>query len=507
MGKETELKLKLPPDQVDRFRRHPIIQQLKLERARARHLVSTYYDTRDMALRGESLSLRLRKTDSRIIQTLKSLAPAASGIHERNEWEQIVTGSEPEISALPVKKIKKRLKSDRKRNGLAAVFTTDMKRTAWQLRCGDDHIELALDLGEIRTPDGKTEPVCEVEMELKEGDKKSLLDLALAFNERIDFTLEERTKSDRGYALICKEHPTPQHADPVKLRNDMTAFDAFISIAQNCWMHFRANVPAVRSGVDPEGIHQARVAVRRLRAAIKAFRPILPRPEQQKFSGELKWLQNALGVARDWDVFINETLVPISAQFPNDRRLPTLIRSAEDRRQIAYCHAREALESRRYGHLDLAFHFWLLELETAQSETARRPVQRFAASAIDRATKRLKKAGSNINHLDDTELHELRILGKRARYCVEFFATLFAAKPVKRHLRALKQLQDCLGQLNDSAVASEFVQTIDEKKHLRHHRVTGLVGGWHAAQVSASKVNLAPIWANLIGTRKYWADS
>lgn len=126
MGKETELKLKLPPDQVDRFRRHPIIQQLKLERARARHLVSTYYDTRDMALRGERLSLRLRKTDSRIIQTLKSLAPAASGIHERNEWEQVVTGSEPEINALPIKKIKKRLKSGRKRNGLATASNRSM---------------------------------------------------------------------------------------------------------------------------------------------------------------------------------------------------------------------------------------------------------------------------------------------------------------------------------------------------------------------------------------------
>ena len=104
------------------------------------------------------------------------------------------------------------------------------------------------------------------------------------------------------------------------LSKKMTAREALRVCAGECLAQIRGNEAAVYDGADPEGVHQMRVAVRRLRALVSCFKPLLSAPAREDLSTELRWLQNSLGGARDWDVFVEETLTPLKARVPGRRR-------------------------------------------------------------------------------------------------------------------------------------------------------------------------------------------
>jgi triphosphatase len=294
MPEETELKLSIRPDQVGRIGKHPVVRNLKTGQARTRHMVSAYFDTPDMALRQRDLSLRVREVDQRHIQTLKRMKPADGAIMKRDEWEKDVATCAPDIRAFADGDIDRFFRDAVPAKKLKRLFETNVQRTVWNLRDGDAEVELALDVGEIRGENGHRVPLCEAELELKTGDARQLYDIALALNDRIDCTVGTLAKSDRGYALYRSEALTSAKAAPVVLSRDMTVWQAFVMICRNCLAHLEANAPVASIAEDPEGIHQTRVAIRRLRAAFKLFGKALPEDKRRFFMKELRWLQKQL---------------------------------------------------------------------------------------------------------------------------------------------------------------------------------------------------------------------
>ncbi len=172
---ETELKLEVPSSQMARLKRHPLIQSLKTGRARSSRLVGTYYDTADLKLKRGRLALRVRDFDKRYIQTLKRIGPAASTVYRREEREHEVDTAVPDISCFSKPELKRLFGAKGGASGLRAVFSTDIRRTVWLLRDAESEIELALDVGEIRSESGRREAVCEAELELIKGDAQRLL--------------------------------------------------------------------------------------------------------------------------------------------------------------------------------------------------------------------------------------------------------------------------------------------------------------------------------------------
>jgi CHAD domain-containing protein len=215
-----------------------------------------------------------------------------------------------------------------------------------------------------------------------------------------------------------------------------------------------AHDPGTRLGNDPEALHEMRVAVRRLRAFLRVARPILDREWTDELRAELKWLGRALGSVRDHDVL----LIHVRAQAET---LPTgdvaalglIVERLESRREASREEMLEALSSSRYlellGRVELAG-------EAPRWNGKRRSVRKLAAAEfekLERAIKGLDPAPS------DTELHRVRVRGKRARYAGEL-AEAAVGKKARRFVKRAKTVQDVLGEHQDAVVAEERLREL-----------------------------------------------
>jgi CHAD domain-containing protein len=239
----------------------------------------------------------------------------------------------------------------------------------------------------------------------------------------------------------------------------MTIGEAFRVIGINCLRHVAANETAVAKG-DSEGIHQMRVGLRRLRAAISVFGEMLPDPQTGWIKTELKWLASQLAPARDLDVFLSESVEPVRRAQPAKRELHTLRTELEGRRAKAFAAVRQAVQSPRYRTLLLDTLKWLETGDWTRNDDTRswreRPIKAFARETLARRSAKVVKKAKKVEELDDLARHKLRIAIKKLRYTAEFFAGLFAGRKAEKRSAAfqdaLKELQACLGKLNDIAV-------------------------------------------------------
>ncbi len=300
-------------------------------------------------------------------------------MHQRGEWEDEVAHDHPDLTKITDPSLLKLFSSAAVRDRLQAVFTTEFKRTTWQLQWDNgDALELALDQGAVKSGD-KIAPLCEIELELKQGDPARLFSTALELQQTIPLRLENVNKADRGYRLGEATTSPVVKATALDLSREMKVKEAFQAIAWNCISHWTANQEGALLSDNPENIHQMRVALRRLRSLLPQFKSAIPRESYAPVADELKWLANALGPARNWDVFVTQTLPPILRQFPSDPGLKTLYQEAGKARSAARNEAHMALRSRRYDRMLLSLGTWLMadgwqdHIERRTETTARCP--------------------------------------------------------------------------------------------------------------------------------------
>ena len=138
----------------------------------------------------------------------------------------------------------------------------------------------------------------------------------------------------RGYRLFEGEEATARKAPRVRLAEDITVADGFRRITGSALSHLIANTCLAERG-HPEGIHQVRVSLRRLRAALLLFKRHLDRAESKSFGDDLRALGRVLGAALDWDVLVLETLADAGSEHPDAGWPQELERAAERRRAAA----------------------------------------------------------------------------------------------------------------------------------------------------------------------------
>jgi CHAD domain-containing protein len=254
---------------------------------------------------------------------------------------------------------------------------------------------------------------------------------------------------------------------------EWTAHRAFAHIAQACVDHLVANEACALEGRDAEGVHQMRVAARRLRSALSLF----PKCAEAGLGRELKWFAGELGDARDWDVLIDETL----ACLPDRESLAGPLERAAAARGDAYDAARAVVQSLRYAAL-------VLQLRSARWHDDPTPIRAHAEAALRRRRKKVRKLGKRLPELSDAELHRLRIRIKRLRYAAWFFKSLI---PADELLRCLREWQDVLGRLQDFAVTPGFLRRLGSEELLER------VAAWQAAQDVRLRARLPELWARL----------
>jgi CHAD domain-containing protein len=223
---------------------------------------------------------------------------------------------------------------------------------------------------------------------------------------------------------------------------DATPQAAFHAVALAALAQIEGNARGVLLSDDPEFLHQLRVGMRRLRAALRAFRGILVRKEARRVIRALRKLSPRLGAARDWDV--------LAARLAADRHSPGLLRKAQARQAAARRAARRALVSRRFASIGP-------RVRTLGTTASSAPLAQFGAAALTRAHRKLMAQADGPDWADAAARHAIRIRVKRLRYSCEFFAPAFPAKRVSTYLAALKGLQDILGALNDISVGRRLV--------------------------------------------------
>lgn len=533
MAEEIELKLSMAPAQLEKLRRHPFVRMIAQGRAKRKRLVGTYFDTEELLLRDRRMALRLREAGEQRLQTLK-VAPDsyAALVAERGggpdagaqaawgaaqhliEHETATSGGRPDAQLIEDETLRGFFLDERLAERLRPIFTTDIDRRTLMLRMADAEIELALDRGEIRA-DGRSDEVCEAELELKSGPPARIYELALMLSEQLAFRVEPRSKAERGYALHEDAAPEANKGGKPALEAGMTVAEAFAQLAGSCLQQMRANEAAVLAGGDPEGVHQLRVAVRRLRALVSLMKSVMA-PEAVEFlKAELRWLQQSLGPARDWDVFLLETLKPLAGRLPGEASLDGLRKAAESARAEAYREAQAALRDVRYSRLLLRIALWLEEggwrprVAPGEADPAAQPVVGLADALLDKRARALRRTARKRKGRSEAELHEVRIAAKKLRYAVEFFRGLYGGKAVKRlHLR-LVALQDTLGTLNDAVVGHRLIDELEaagarDPKCALEPYAAGLVIGWQAARIEADLGRFAEAWQAYRDAKPFW---
>jgi inorganic triphosphatase YgiF len=480
-------------------------------RAVARRLYSVYFDTLDFDLHRQGVALRLRREAGRWLQTAKGGGCARAGLHQRLEFEAEVAGPMPDCSCIPDDAFGGLFAARELRVRLKPVFVTEFRRSSRLLEPAPGvRIEASLDRGQIRAG-GRSTELCEIELELKDGPAHHLYDLALRLLDAAPLALEDRSKAERGYAL-CRDEPLrPQKARPVPIAPEATVEDAFVAVVSSALAHLHANARGMLESRDPEYLHQMRVALRRLRSAFGQFSPLLPAEATAAIVAELKWLAAALGPARDWDVFVTETLPSIRTAFAGDAALAGFARVCARKRYAAARRARRAVGSARYQRLVLSLSAWLAagawqaRMDEAALARLRASARDFAAAVLDRRSRRVAKRGRGLDALTADELHALRIAVKKLRYAADFFSALFDAEAGRALLARLARLQDILGAMNDAATVERLLRdAFGAEPPPAVAEARGIMLGWSRGRALTLRRELRPAWKAYRAAGKFW---
>ena len=476
MGVERELKLAAPPGFV--LPDLGAATGLPTEARPEQRLVATYYDTSDVRLSRWGVTVRHRGGDEEPMWTVK-LPLAAEG--------PAVTRRELTYSGRPTSPpdtVVRLLRAFLRGDALTPITKLVTRRRRVEVRSPEGNVLLEIDDDEVSVLDGRrlAGRFREIEVEVRDDTVDDALVETVAGCLRAAGAVDTNgspklVQALGGRALAPPEVPLV-HVDASAPVGRVVHAAVAASVAR-----LLRHDPGVRLGDDPEEVHQARVATRRLRSDLRTFRTLVDPTWAGPLRDELKWIAGELGAVRDADVLL-ERLERQATVLPEQdgRAAAALLRRLVDEREAARASLLEALDSDRY-----------VALVDALVAAANLP--HLTPDADERATQALPAIVARPwRHLEgqvdglpkdpaDPELHDVRIRAKRARYAAEAAAPAIG-KPARRLASAIADVQTVLGDLQDAAVAEEWLR----RAAASSRGATALVAG---ELVAAQRVEMA----------------
>ena len=487
------LEFVLPVAEAARLARFPILAALRQGRISTSTEELHWLDTPDGALAAEG---RLVEAPKRGPRRLMALAPAAEA-----PWHpgQIL----PPVAILAPHETPAAAEGA----ALMPLAALSGKRRSQRLLIGDAVVVLHLIQGHFRTVAAERE----VARVLLSGTAPAVLDLARRLAAALPLLPPSQSLGAEALSLATGQAPPPRrHGAPDT--SEAASAEACFTMAIGHLLEVALQVaPIARAGIEIEGVHQLRVALRRLRSVLKVFRPITGCKQGRALDGVLRQMLGLLGPARDWDVFLAGIGADLAALLPEDKRLKSLLSAAEAKRQAAYAALAEALDGpawRAAVTSGLAFTLekpWRAGAGDERLGLLDAPPQDFAALILGKRWGSLLEAGAEIETLPAEALHELRLDAKRLRYAAEVFAPVFPKKAARRFQRRLAALQEELGRSNDAAVARSLVQSLAGENDEARAWAIGVAEGWCLARSMADHDGVLKAWKKLSAKESFWS--
>ena len=447
-----------------------------------RVFTSIYYDTADHRLARRGMTLRCRSERRRRRWQLKLPRGAA-------RLELTVPGG----AGIPPDELTRLLVASMRGGALVPIATLRTRRAGVRVRDLDGSVaEVVLDTVAVLEQGRVVRRFREIEGELLTGDEATLERIRQALRAAGAVDGDGRPKVFQALGIEPASATAPD-ASSVALDHVRVMLQAQVD-------SLLAHDPGVRLGTDPEELHKMRVAVRRLRAILRATGPMFERESVESLREELAWLGNALGSVRDLDVMHEYLRQEITATDPVERRAGRrLLRRLETDRTHARAELIQALSDARY--------FALLDRLEGAIEQPKVVEPDFPLREVPaREFKKLRKAVEALPGVpSDETLHEIRIKGKRARYAAELVQAM-VGKPAERFIAKAKELQDVLGEHQDALVAEAQIRALaGELGGGRTNFMAGRLVERQRARRAAARAAFAALWPKLARRgKKVW---
>ncbi len=509
-GEEFEIKLQGAAADISALRRSRLFASLRNSKATWERLISTYYDSPDGALQRAGASLRLREEAGGVVQTIKQKG-ANGGVVARLEDERALGPSD----AFPMAPADAALAAlIGGAPDLSPVARTVTDRWAVTLEKSRTRIEAAFDVGRAEAfREGKaalSAPLAEAELELLDGEPEVLFKVARLCLEQGEgrLRLAAASKEEQARRLL---NGSPALEPEQNLALDATASvgGAFVAALMASAVRVIEIAPAVTDLRLSEGVHQMRVALRRLRAIVRVFREAIDCDEIRRLARKARKFSSALGPARDWDVFLDQTLPPFRARGYEPEGVAAIEARAASLRADAWDEAAATVNS-------LSFNRFALDLlEAAHLQDWRREAVplcdqqavAFAARALDSRLVEVRATASAADAMKPAERHPLRIALKKLRYAAQTFRSLYPREQRKPYMAAMARLQDALGAINDAVVAQSLANEAAAGQGRAAARAAGFLCGFRMAEAEAASQAISESWHAFDAMAPFWREA
>ncbi len=465
------------------------------------HQLTTYHDTPDNLLFAAGLTLRIRQENASFVQTVKSVDAGVGLAISRTEWEWPVANGIPDVGKLAgvpeLVTIAGQI-ADR----LEPVIATDVWRTKQLVALADGAVaEAALDVGHI-VSGSLSEPVCELELELKQGPVAPLYGLALRFVEAAPLWISAQSKAARGWSLRNGADGGALKLPKTSIAKKASARAGLQQIIGALLSHLTANIAPTLAG-DPEALRQMRGALRQLRAVLALFRPLLDKGEVAGLTGPLQRFARTFGAARDWDVFCLQTLPAVMADLPQ-QDWTDLSALARENRAAVHAAVHSTICGPHLTHLILTLALWAETLANGPQTHLSERLSDFAPKRLDTFAAQARRAGRHPTKLSMPALHDFRKALDRLNTAIRFLGGTYPAQSVAAYRTCSDAVRDIIGAANDAQVTRALADELAQDANCARTATVTALCTWADRRQADALTGLKPAARDFGKASEFW---
>lgn len=461
-----ELFVTLDPSLLPRLRAQPILKSCRLGRTTSQAEQGILFDSADLALLGHGISVTVIRQGSHAVEVIRRGDGKPALQNRPGESMEILPAPLPELPHIT----------------LQARFRYRLSRSLCLIGGNHWQAEMRIECGDLWAApeaDDSATAFCLIAFRLLYGHGAPLTALLRALAENLPLRPASGQPWAAAHDALKSGKRSAVKAKPPPLPFDCGNQQALKLIGRTCLAHLLANQACLLENGDPEAVHQARVALRRLRSALSLFKSMLNDPESEAVRSGLRWMQQCLGATRDHDVLLADIIVPLERLYHSEPGYDALTTEIGRRRQEAFDAMRDQLKTPRFAQCLVRLACWIEEV--AQDHPLKQaPLRTLALATLARRYRRVRKRMMHFHALDETGRHACRIEVKKLRYALDFCSGLLADRRARKFSAQLASLQDCLGRLNDIATARQSLQQIALSSGVAEIGwAAGQIAGWH----------------------------